>query len=216
MYPGSLLLGSLALIVIFISTSLALNPNPSTNYHRNPEKIFKLGPISDLKIKNKFSNARNHIESLQNVERQKLAETNQNGHTDYSKGNEKEPKEKWVQKKEVEISNTENEQMDKETSISDKDETKSDFSYRNLVINKENINKFLRRRYIHYDPTESIEPMAQIHIQPVFPPPEYNNRKCGRCVVIYKPCSPRKPQPHSKPPKISLPVPNWRRKHRGE
>lgn len=81
-------------------------------------------------------------------------------------------------------------------------------------INDKN-RKFMKRSY-YRDDAENIEPMAYVHIQSSYPPLGYNNRKCGRCVIVYKPCSSRKPGNYPKPPRILLPSPNWRVNKYGE
>lgn len=63
-----------------------------------------------------------------------------------------------------------------------------------------------RKRYANYYSAQSATPMAYVHIQPAYPPaypvaPPSVDRKCGRCMVVYKPC-PLAPRP---PPRIVLP-----------
>lgn len=89
------------------------------------------------------------------------------------------------------------------------------FPSRNFIDSDDNEEKFIRRSYFR-DDAETIEPMAYVHIQSSYPPQEYN-RKCGRCVVVYKPC-PRKPVNYPKPPRILLPAhhPKWKINKYGE
>ncbi|KAK2582386.1 hypothetical protein KPH14_004715 [Odynerus spinipes] len=61
-----------------------------------------------------------------------------------------------------------------------------------------------RKRYTNYYSLQSATPMAYVHIQPTYPvaPPPPPNRKCIRCMVVYKPC----PSPPRQPPRIVLPT----------
>lgn len=62
-----------------------------------------------------------------------------------------------------------------------------------------------RKRYTNYYSLQSAIPMAYVHIQPsypVAPSPPPPNRKCIRCMVVYKPC----PSPPRQPPRIVLPT----------
>ncbi|CAK9806681.1 Laminin subunit alpha-1 [Anthophora quadrimaculata] len=47
-----------------------------------------------------------------------------------------------------------------------------------------------RKRYTNYYSPQSVTPMAYVHIQPSYPVPVASapNRKCVRCMVVYKPC----------------------------
>ncbi|XP_017797922.1 PREDICTED: uncharacterized protein LOC108579005, partial [Habropoda laboriosa] len=47
-----------------------------------------------------------------------------------------------------------------------------------------------RKRYTNYYSPQSVTPMAYVHIQPSYPVPAAPtpNRKCVRCMVVYKPC----------------------------
>ncbi|EZA58356.1 hypothetical protein X777_01313 [Ooceraea biroi] len=58
-----------------------------------------------------------------------------------------------------------------------------------------------RKRYADYYSAQSVTPMAYVHIQPSYPVAPPMNRKCVRCMVVYKPC-PSQPRP---PPRIMLP-----------
>ncbi|XP_067203705.1 laminin subunit alpha-1 isoform X2 [Linepithema humile] len=58
-----------------------------------------------------------------------------------------------------------------------------------------------RKRYANYYSAQSATPMAYVHIQPAHPVTPPTNRKCVRCMVVYKPC-PSQPRP---PPRIVLP-----------
>ncbi|XP_078049383.1 wing blister isoform X2 [Augochlora pura] len=60
-----------------------------------------------------------------------------------------------------------------------------------------------RKRYANYYSPQSVIPMAYVHIQPAYPvlAPPPANRKCVRCMVVYKPCPPQQRQP----PRIILP-----------
>lgn len=58
-----------------------------------------------------------------------------------------------------------------------------------------------RKRYANYYSAQSATPMAYVHIQPSYPAAPPTNRKCVRCMVVYKPC-PSQPRP---PPRIVLP-----------
>jgi len=58
-----------------------------------------------------------------------------------------------------------------------------------------------RKRYANYYSAQSATPMAYVHIQPAHPVTPPTNRKCVRCMVVYKPC-PSQPWP---PPRIVLP-----------
>lgn len=60
-----------------------------------------------------------------------------------------------------------------------------------------------RKRYTNYYSPQSVIPMAYVHIQPAYPvpAPPPANRKCVRCMVVYKPCPPQQRQP----PRIILP-----------
>lgn len=65
--------------------------------------------------------------------------------------------------------------------------------------------RFIRRkRYTNYYSPQFVTPMAFVHIQPAYPvpAPPPANRKCVRCMVVYKPC-PSAPRP---PPRIVLPT----------
>ncbi|XP_036145001.1 laminin subunit alpha-1 isoform X3 [Monomorium pharaonis] len=57
------------------------------------------------------------------------------------------------------------------------------------------------KRYTNYYSAQSATPMAYVHIQPAYPAAPPMNRKCVRCMVVYKPC-PSQSQP---PPRIVLP-----------
>ncbi|XP_076633971.1 uncharacterized protein LOC143348056 [Colletes latitarsis] len=61
-----------------------------------------------------------------------------------------------------------------------------------------------RKRYTNYYSPQSATPMAYVHIQSAYPVPAAPpaNRKCVRCMVVYKPC-PSAPRP---PPRIVLPT----------
>ncbi|XP_076178093.1 laminin subunit alpha-1-like [Ptiloglossa arizonensis] len=61
-----------------------------------------------------------------------------------------------------------------------------------------------RKRYTNYYSPQSVTPMAFVHIQPAYPvqAPTPANRKCVRCMVVYKPC----PSPPRPPPRIVLPT----------
>lgn len=54
-----------------------------------------------------------------------------------------------------------------------------------------------RKRYTNYYSSQSVIPMAYVHIQPAYPvaPPPPANRKCVRCMVVYKPCPPHQRTP---------------------
>lgn len=58
-----------------------------------------------------------------------------------------------------------------------------------------------RKRYANYYSAQSATPMAYVHIQPAFPAAPPMNRKCVRCMVVYKPC----PSSSRPPPRIVLP-----------
>jgi len=45
-----------------------------------------------------------------------------------------------------------------------------------------------RKRYANYYSAQSATPMAYVHIQPAYPVLPPTNRKCTRCMVVYKPC----------------------------
>lgn len=56
-------------------------------------------------------------------------------------------------------------------------------------------------RYSRYHtPRSMTKPVAYVHIQPAIIPPTPTNRKCLRCMIVYKPCPP--------PPRIILPPSN--------
>nr|XP_012147088.1 PREDICTED: laminin subunit alpha-2 isoform X4 [Megachile rotundata]XP_012147089.1 PREDICTED: laminin subunit alpha-2 isoform X4 [Megachile rotundata] len=61
-----------------------------------------------------------------------------------------------------------------------------------------------RKRYTNYYSPQSVTPMAYVHIQPAYPvaTPPPANRKCVRCMVVYKPC-PSMPRQH---PRVILPT----------
>lgn len=65
-------------------------------------------------------------------------------------------------------------------------------------------NKVRRKRYTNYYSPQSVTPMAYVHIQPVYPvaTPPPANRKCVRCMVVYKPC----PSMPRQPPRVVLPT----------
>jgi len=44
------------------------------------------------------------------------------------------------------------------------------------------------KRYANYYSAQSATPMAYVHIQPAYPVIPPTNRKCARCMVVYKPC----------------------------
>jgi len=54
-----------------------------------------------------------------------------------------------------------------------------------------------RKRYANYYSAQSATPMAYVHIQPAYPAAPSTNRKCVRCMVLYKPC-PSQPRPPSR------------------
>ncbi|XP_024867463.1 laminin subunit alpha-1 isoform X2 [Temnothorax curvispinosus] len=58
-----------------------------------------------------------------------------------------------------------------------------------------------RKRYTNYYSAQSVTPMAYVHIQPAYPAATPTNRKCARCMVVYKPC----PSQTRPPPRIVLP-----------
>ncbi|XP_053979211.1 laminin subunit alpha-1-like isoform X1 [Hylaeus volcanicus] len=72
-----------------------------------------------------------------------------------------------------------------------------------------------RKRYMNYYSPQPVTPMAYVHIQPAYPVPAVPpaNRKCVRCMVVYKPCpsSSRQPSRHFFPtyPKYQEPASKW-------
>lgn len=74
-----------------------------------------------------------------------------------------------------------------------------------------------RKRYANYYSAQSATPMAYVHIQPAHPVTPPTNRKCVRCMVVYKPCpSPPRPPPRIVLPKYSDPATKWRGLKYGE
>ncbi|KAG7199621.1 hypothetical protein KM043_014224 [Ampulex compressa] len=69
---------------------------------------------------------------------------------------------------------------------------------------EEEIQSARRKRYSNYYSPQSATPMAYVHIQPAYPVPAAPpaNRKCVRCMVVYKPC-PTQARP---PPRIVMPT----------
>ena len=70
--------------------------------------------------------------------------------------------------------------------------------FRKADVDRERQSGIRRKRYTNYYSPQSVTPMAYVHIQPAYPVPAVPppNRKCVKCMVVYKPCasSPRQSQ----------------------